>query len=436
MNANLDTAAAALERARQLAAAGRGEDARAEYNRVLGVQPEHAEALAFLGTHELACGNAPGAIDWLERARAGDADNPQILLGLGNAYLAGNRPEEAVDVLARCAELAPKAFLAKLLYAQALEALGREHAALVQYFRAITQAQAQGRWLSDATTAPPLRDQVKYAMGVVDAGRRRLFEGLLEPLRTKYGDAELKRVSECLHMYLGELPTHYPDARQKPKFLFFPGLPPTTYFDRALFPWYAQLEQSTDAIRAELLAVMTNREGLEPFLQVQQPEEMRGYLGGVENPVWDAYFFYRHGERFDAHHARCPRTSAALESLPTLVRIRDHAPEVCFSVLTPGTHILKHRGVTNTRLVTHLPLIIPDNCAISVGGEERAWREGECFTFDDTFEHEAWNRGERTRVVMLMDVWNPYLSEAEREAIATLIEGIGDFNQSAGIDGH
>jgi aspartate beta-hydroxylase len=107
---------------------------------------------------------------------------------------------------------------------------------------------------------------------------------------------------------------------------------------------------------------------------------------------------------------------------------------VCFSVLTPGTHILPHRGVTNTRLVTHLPLIVPGNCAIKVGGEERVWHEGECFTFDDTFEHEAWNRGDSTRVVMLLDIWNPHLTEIEREAVTALVEGIGDFNAQAGVD--
>ena len=115
------------------------------------------------------------------------------------------------------------------------------------------------------------------------------------------------------------------------------------------------------------------------------------------------------------------------------MRIREHAPEVCFSVLTPGTHILPHRGVTNVRLVTHLPLIVPENCVLTVGGEARAWREGECFTFDDTYEHEAWNRGASTRVVMLMDCWNPHLSEIERVGVSLLVGAIGDFNHAAGI---
>jgi len=361
---------------------------------------------------------------------AGDA---QALWNLGSSYLALEKFDEAQRALGRAVGLAPKAFMVRLHYAHALERLGRERAALTQYFGAITQAQSQNRWLSDETTAPPLRQLVKHAMAFTYDGRKRVFESLLAPMRERHGDEALRRVADCLRIYLGELPARYPDPRQRPKFLFFPELPSTTWFDRDLFPWYAALEANFAAIRAELAAVLAAQQGIEPFLKFHKPEDVQGYLGGIEKPVWDAYFFYRHGERYDAHHRDCTRTSAALDAVP-LCRIREHAPEVCFSVLTPGTHILKHRGVTNTRLVTHLPLIVPDNCAISVGGEERAWREGECFTFDDTFEHEAWNRSDSTRVVMLLDVWNPHLTAVEREAVTVLVEGIGDFNTESGVD--
>ena len=360
-------------------------------------------------------------------------DDAQALWNLGSSYLALEKFDEAQRALARAVELAPKAFMIRLHHAHALERLGREHAALTQYFHAITQAQSQNRWLSDETTAPPLRQLVKHAIAITYHGRKRVFESLLAPLRAQHGDDALRRVADALRIYLGELPANYPDPRQRPKFLFFPGLPSTAWFDRELFPWYAAFESNSEAIKQELAAVMAAQQGIEPFLKFHKPEDVQGYLGGIDNPVWDAYFFYRHGERYDAHHRDCPRTSAALDAVP-LCRIREHGPEVCFSVLTPGTHILKHRGVTNTRLVTHLALIVPDNCAISVGGEQRVWREGECFTFDDTFEHEAWNRGDSTRVVMLLDVWNPHLTEVEREAVTVLVEGIGDFNTEAGVD--
>lgn len=434
MNANIDVAVAALERARQLGQLGRSEEAAGEYSRVLAAQPEHAEALAFFGTRELALGRPQSAIDYLQRAARSGLDDPQIHLSLGSAYLAARQFDAARAALARCLELAPNAYVARLQYANALEQSGDAGAALPHYFGAIVQAQRQGRWLSDASTAPILRAQVKHAMRLTFGRRKQLFEALLAPHVQRHGEAAMARVAKALEIYLGELPPNYPDTRQRPKFLYFPDLPPVTYFDRTLFPWYEILEGSWTAIREELNAVMQEADELAPFLGDHTPEAMKEYLGGVEKPVWDAYFFYRHGKRFDAHHARCPRTSTALDALPTLVRIREHAPEACYSVLTPGTHILKHRGVTNTRLVTHLPLIIPERCAISVGGEEKVWREGEAFSFDDTFEHEAWNRSDRTRVVMLLDVWNPYMTATECEAITGLIEGIGDFNEAAGID--
>ncbi len=102
-----------------------------------------------------------------------------------------------------------------------------------------------------------------------------------------------------------------------------------------------------------------------------------------------------------------------------------------FSVLTPGTHILPHRGVTNTRVVCHLPLVVPEDCALVVGGEKHAWREGEAVAFDDTYEHEAWNRGNKTRVVLIVDVWNPHLTAAERDAVTALVGAIGRFQQGS-----
>jgi aspartate beta-hydroxylase len=196
-------------------------------------------------------------------------------------------------------------------------------------------------------------------------------------------------------------------------------------------PWFGDLERATGAIRKELLALLPAAEGSERVFTSEAAERL-GLAGERGAPAWTGFYFWRHGERRDANHAACPRTSAALEALP-LVRIREHAPEVMFSVLTPGTHILPHRGVTNTRVVCHLPLVVPAGCALTVGGERREWREGEAVAFDDTYEHEAWNRGGQTRVVLIIDVWNPHLTAAERDAVAVLVAALGDFNRAAGL---
>ena len=100
-------------------------------------------------------------------------------------------------------------------------------------------------------------------------------------------------------------------------------------------------------------------------------------------------------------------------------------------MLTPGTTIKPHYGVSNVRHVVHLPLLVPGDCALNViGAGEHHWREGELMMFDDTYQHEAWNRSDSTRVVLLMDCWNPYLSEVEKIAVRALIETISGLRPS------
>ncbi|HEX4480048.1 MAG TPA: aspartyl/asparaginyl beta-hydroxylase domain-containing protein [Rudaea sp.] len=342
-----------------------------------------------------------------------------------------DRAVEALTIYEGVLEARPKFFLGRLYYGRTLEILQRPREATLNYYRAINDAQQKGRWLSPETTAPALHELVVYAMKFIDTERRRLFEEALAPVRERASLDEFARIDECLAIYLLEQKPAYPDARQRPKFLYVPGIAATAYFARALFPWYADLERETATIRDELLGLLGDGHNFEPFLAFDSPEQVPHFLGG-EKPNWNAFFFYRHGRRYDENCARCPVTTAILERLP-LVRIPEHAPEICFSVLTPDTHILPHHGSTNARLVTHLPLIVPSDCEIRVGGEPHVWEEGRCITFDDTFEHEAWNRSDKTRAVLIVDGWNPHLTSIEREALTVLIAAIRAFNREAGV---
>jgi aspartate beta-hydroxylase len=100
--------------------------------------------------------------------------------------------------------------------------------------------------------------------------------------------------------------------------------------------------------------------------------------------------------------------------------------------LRPGARIPPHTGYVNTRLICHLPLIVPDGCAIRVGNETRAWQEGRALVFDDTVEHEAWNRSDRLRVVLLFDIWRPELTLEERELVTRLLQAVDAYG-AAGV---
>jgi aspartate beta-hydroxylase len=341
------------------------------------------------------------------------------------------RAREALDDLAAAlaadevaTRLAPQRPLLRLHYAFGLERQGDRQRSLLHFARAIKDAQSQGQWCDAAGTPPALRPRVEHAVLAVRRGQRALFDQLLEPLLIRYGRASLTRVIAATRIYVGEQQPIFPDSRQRPTFFYIPDLPPTAYFDRRLFAWIPEYEQRCDEIKRELQMLLPSKQAERVFdSEALESENLRGY---ETTPSWTGYYFYRHGERREDNCAACPVTAAALDAI-ALIRIREHGPEVLYSVFTPGTHLLPHRGVTNARAVSHLPLIVPSDCALRVGGEEHQWHEGQTLVFDDTYEHEAWNRSQRVRVVLIADVWNPYLTEVERAAISDVIAAIGDM---------
>jgi aspartate beta-hydroxylase len=163
-----------------------------------------------------------------------------------------------------------------------------------------------------------------------------------------------------------------------------------------------------------------------PYVQRDPDRPAFDVRGLLDNPKWSAFFLIKDGAVVESHAARCPRTMAALAAVP-LCRIDRRTPSVLFSLLQPGARIPPHHGFTNARLIGHLPLIVPSDCALRVGSETRAWREGEVLLFDDSIEHEAWNSSERPRMVLIFDVWRPELSAKERELIAAMLGAIDTF---------
>ena len=202
--------------------------------------------------------------------------------------------------------------------------------------------------------------------------------------------------------------------------MHYPFLPADEYFDREHFPWLEELEAQTAVIRAEVTALLASSDpGLSPYVTMPAGTPTNIWTRLNNSPAWSALHLWKDGERIDAACARAPRTAEIVESLP-LAGIPGRAPTVFFSILQAGQHIPPHTGVTNTRTIIHLPLIVPPGCTFRVGGETREWREGQAFAFDDTIEHEAWNRSDKDRAVLILDCWNPHLSDHERAMICRL----------------
>jgi aspartate beta-hydroxylase len=167
----------------------------------------------------------------------------------------------------------------------------------------------------------------------------------------------------------------------------------------------ATLEANFDTILEEFLS-FRDRLGA-------HPDDIS--LAGGES--WSgAYFYFCAGAEDHATTAACPRTTALLQELP----LAPNFGFVMFSVVAPGTHIEAHSGWSNLRLRHHLTLEIPGDevGAITVAGEEFRWRRGECFAFDDSFDHEVNYEELAPRSVLIVDTWHPDLGEADREALS------------------
>ncbi len=345
-------------------------------------------------------------------------DHSQVLWQLG-------RIDEAADAVRSVLALDPAHHVAWLFLGELCQAKDDRLGALRAWFQGVTRAQSAGKWLGPETTDPAILDAVLKNIERLRLGRREyLFESYRQ-VRDAYGGPAMARVDRALTGFLREWDATPPDPRQRPKFLFFPGLPQGPYCDPYLQPWASKLRDAWLDIRTEAAALLIEDRDFESFLGLKPGQPSTGYVSGANpNAAWDAYFFYRHGTRFDDHHARCPMTSAMIESLD-LCRIGNQAPEVCFSVIRAQSSIVAHYGVTNTRMVMHLPLIVPSDCALNiVDAGEHHWKEGELMMFDDTFKHEAWNNSDQPRLILLMDCWNPHLTLPEQSAVKLLVEAI------------
>lgn len=409
-----------VEQARQAAQEGRLDEAAQAYRALRAQAP--GEAAQFLGMLALRSGNAAEAAGELEVAARAQPDDLTNLENLGLAYEAMGEAGRAVATLKAVLARQPQFFVSRLALGFAEQRLGNEAAALAHWQWALRQARKRGAWLSDQGIPPWLFDRVTTAARQVRQHRERTLYAALEAARP--AGAALERVEGFIRVQLGRESSESSDPRQKPKTHFMPGLPPSPWFDLALFPWAQRLVEAFPVILEEYLAVAGDASAFPSFLDFKRPEQVAAYLGTTgPAPQWNAFFFYRHGERNDANCARCPRTAALLDELP-LMRMPGATPEICFSVLTPGSRILPHRGDSNLRSVVHLGLVVPEDCALNVAGEARGWQPGGLLAFDDTYEHEAWNRSDRTRVVLLMDAWNPHITEAEKAVLPAVVAAL------------
>ncbi len=295
---------------------------------------------------------------------------------------------------------------ALLVKGDRLTELGDRRSAATFYGAAIRNA--------PANAAPDLKAGLERAAREIEA----LTRGFDAYLAERISDPS-PRFQRSLDLLSGKAQLYL----QEPRFYYFPGLPQIGYAPSSDTPWLDRLEAAVDDIRDELLAVMAEPDLFTPYVEVRENRPNSRQAGMLENADWGAFYLIKDGEPVEANIARFPRTMAAIGDAP-LTDIAGRAPSVLFSRLAPGARIPPHNGLVNTRLICHLPVICPEGCAFRVGAETRDWAYGKAWAFDDTVNHEAWNRSDQERIILIFDVWKPEITEAERAEIRSLFAAI------------
>ena len=411
---------AALEAAESAQLAGRGSEAAGILERLLAEYPGRAEVFAACGLHALRSGNFRDAEAHLLQAIALQPKDPRVHVNLASARRGLNDAAGEMAALQDALEVDPYFSVAIFQKASLLERQGKTRQAAQCYHAALASLRPEDRLPADWK---PLIEHSQRMVRENYAALEAWIADRTHGVRDRFGAGSLARADHFVDIFLGKRRVYV----QQPVYSHFPHLPAIEFFERADFPWLPDVEAATAGIRRELEHLLeASRDDFVPYLAHAPDAPLNQWRELNGSKRWGALFLFNEGGRVAANVERCPYTVSVLEKVPQ-VHIRGRGPTAFFSRLEPRTRIPAHTGVTNTRLTVHLPLIIPPGCGFRVGAETRGWEPGVALLFDDSIEHEAWNDSDEERVVLIFDVWNPLLTEAERELVRAATESIAAF---------
>lgn len=382
-----------------------------------------AEKLARAGAEALRAGNAAEAKRVFEQLAATGRANLQIWLLLAHSCaLAGDHAgaERAADEALRRDNRNLRALIVK---GDCRQAAGDDRAGC-SFFNTALRLAAQTSDLPPDLIAELAR--AERLSKLFSARSRRQLEASLAGAGFDAAHRSA-RFQESIEILLEERQVYF----QQPSAYYFPGLPQIQFYEREQFDWVGDVEAAADDMRAELEAALHEDGLFRPYLQSRGDRPSYDFHGLLDNPAWSTLYLWENGGPVEKNVARFPTTFAAMQKVP-LPHITTRAPSILFSMLRPGARIEAHNGMINTRLICHLPLIVPPDCGFRVGNETRAWEPGKLLIFDDTIEHEAWNHSDRDRIILIFDVWRPELTADERRAVTAIFEAIDGGGGAAG----
>lgn len=184
------------------------------------------------------------------------------------------------------------------------------------------------------------------------------------------------------------------------------------YYNTGNFSWVRDIENSWPGIKKEVTA----------FIQEKDAgfQSNSGSYKGIEGNGWSSLSALFWGLKVsESLEKKCPTLFSKLYSIPGITSIS-------FSRLEPNTTLSEHHGETNAIMRCHLGIEVPAPhpiCSMKVAGEERGWEEGKWFLFNDAQHHSAWNKSDKRRIVLIIDVVRPEFLHLKNLVCARVLTG-------------
>lgn len=278
---------------------------------------------------------------------------------------------------------------------------------------------------------PHIISEVQRAQKAVDwlgdIFRDHLLNGLAEAGFPR--EKQHPRFRRSLDMMFGleQRPLEQRPYPQRPMAHYYPDLEYVQFADTSGYQWISAVEAKFAEMQKEALGLLQQHDGFQPYMKTNAARPQQDHHGLLENPDWSTLHLWQNGAPVDEHVRRCPVIFDAIMAHVPLCHIGPRAPSVMLSLLKPGAKIPPHSGMLNSRLICHLPLVVPPDCGFRVGTETIEWQEGKVIAFDDSVEHEAWNDSAFDRLVLIFDIWRPELEESEQAQIRTMFSIVDNY---------
>jgi len=162
------------------------------------------------------------------------------------------------------------------------------------------------------------------------------------------------------------------------------------FFDPENQRWSSDFEQNYNEIRSELNAFLENNE-LKAYFNKSMVNTKS--IWKTISLRWWTIEFFKNQKAF-------PKTMAIVAKYPEIISLS-------FNQLEANGEILPHCGDTNAIFRCHLGLEIPASlpqCGFRVKDELRSWENGKWLIFTDANNHEAFNKTNQRRIILVIDV--------------------------------